>query len=205
VEPGATFPWPLTRLLVRGLPVDRDTAINLAPSADSGRVHEDGTFEVKSVLGANRLGVASLPEGWAVRSIEQNGRDIGSQPFETQGQTLEGASIVLTNRFATVTASLQDVKGAPVQDGVVVLFPEDSAQWAEDLRLVRTARPGQTGNVTLRAVRPGLYLAAAVPSATNAELADPEFLESLRAQATRVTIDENAPAQITLSVKTPER
>jgi hypothetical protein len=157
------------------------------------------------VLGANRLGVASLPEGWAVRSIEQNGRDIGSQPFETQGQTLEGASIVLTNRFATVTASLQDVKGAPVQDGVVVLFPEDSAQWAEDLRLVRTARPGQTGNVTLRAVRPGLYLAAAVPSATNAELADPEFLESLRAQATRVTIDENAPAQITLSVKTPER
>ncbi len=110
---------------------------------------------------------------------------------------------MLTNRFATLTAALHDAKGAPTVDGIFVLFPEDAAQWAEDLRLIRTGRPGQSGVATLRAVRPGMYLAAAVPSATSSELADPDYLESLRAQAKRLTINENEPAQINVVVNAP--
>jgi hypothetical protein len=200
VEPGASFPTPLTRLIVRALPVDRDTSFGLG-GVDSGRVREDGSFEVKSIIGSNRLTVSPLPEGWAIRQIDQNGRDIASQPFDTQGQTLENATVILTNRFSTVTASLQDSKGAPTTEGILVLFPEDTSQWVDDLRMIRTGRPGMSGAITLRAVRPGLYLAAAVPSATNSELADPEFLESLRAQGKRVTINENEPSQITVPVK----
>jgi hypothetical protein len=205
LEPGAPFPVALTRLLVRALPVDRDTSANFGSAPDNGRVREDGSFELKTVIGLNRLSIAPLPEGWAIRQIDQNGRDLASQPFDPQGQTLDNATIVLTNRFPTVTASLQDVSGAPTLDGIFVLFPEDAGQWADDLRLIRTGRPGQTGAITLRAVRPGLYLAAAVASATGSELADPDFLESLRAQGKRVMINENEPAQIVVTVKTPER
>jgi hypothetical protein len=203
IEPGAQFPNPLTRLTVRALPVDRDTTgTGVGGAPDNGRVREDGSFELKTVLGSSRLTIGPLPEGWAIRSIDQNGRDLASQPFDTQGQTLDGATVVLTNRFSTVTATLRDDKGASA-DGVFVMFPEDAAQWADDLRLVRVGRPGQTGLVTLRAVRPGLYLAAAVPGATTNELADPDFLESLRAQARRVTISENEPAQVDAVVKAP--
>jgi len=110
---------------------------------------------------------------------------------------------VLTNRFPTVTAALQDAKGSPTLDGIFVLFPEDASSWAEDLRLVRTGRPGQNGAILLKAVRPGTYLAAAVPSMTTNQANDPEYLESLRAQAKPVTLRENEPAQIDVIVKTP--
>jgi len=204
VEPGAPFPNALTRLVVRPLPVDRDTSAAVGGTPDNGRVREDGSFELKTVIGASRLTVGPLPDGWAIREIDQNGRDLASQPFDHQGQTLEGATVVLTKRFPAVTASLHDAQGTPV-DGIFVLFPEDQTLWTDDLRLIRTGRPGQTGAVSLRAVRPGQYLAAAVPSATTSQLADPDYLESLRAQGKRVDVRENEPAQIDVIVKAPER
>ena len=102
-----------------------------------------------------------------------------------------------------LTATLRDGKGLPAPDGVFVLFPEDAAAWAEDLRLVRTGRPGRNGAILLKAVRPGAYLAAAVPSATSSQWNDPEYLELLRAQAKAITIKEGEPAQIDVTVKTP--
>lgn len=203
IEPGTPFPTALTRLVVRALPVERDTQTNFGSAPDNGRVREDGTFELKTIIGSSRLTVGPVPDGWAIRQIDQNGRDIAAQAFDPQGQTLDGATIVLTNRFPTVTAALHDAKGAPTLEGVLVLFPEDAASWAEDLRLVRTGRPGQTGSIVFRAVRPGAYLAAAVPSATSTQWNDPDYLESLRAQAKPITVKENEAAQVDVVVKAP--
>ena len=203
VEPGTPLPIALTRLYVRSLPVERDTTTNFGSAPDNGHVREDGTFDLKVVIGSNRLTVSPLPDGWAIRQIDQNGRDLAAQPFDPQGQTLDGATIVLTNRFPMLTATLRDGKGLPAPDGVFVLFPEDAAAWAEDLRLVRTGRPGRNGAILLKAVRPGAYLAAAVPSATSSQWNDPEYLELLRAQAKAITIKEGEPAQIDVTVKTP--
>jgi hypothetical protein len=205
IEPGTAYPNPLTRLIVRALPVDRDTSVNFAGGVDNGRVREDGSFELKTIVGSNRLTIAPLPEGWAIRQIDQNGRDLASEPFDPQGQTLDGATIVITHRFPTLTATLHDDAGAPRGDGIFVLFPDEPSQWADDLRLIRTGRPSQTGVVTLRSVRPGMYLAAAVDSATTSDLADPEFLESLRTQAKRVTVNENEAGQVDVVVRAPGR
>jgi Carboxypeptidase regulatory-like domain len=203
LEPGTTLPIALTRLSVRALPVERDTQTNFGSAPDNGRVREDGSFELKTVIGSNRLTIAPLPDGWAIREIDQNGRDLASQPFDPQGQTLEGATVVLTNRFPTLTAALHDAKGAPTLEGILLLFPEDAAAWAEDLRLVRTGRPGKNGSIVLKAVRPGAYLVAAVPSVTSSQWNDPEYLESLRAQAKRIAVKENEPAQMDVVVKAP--
>jgi hypothetical protein len=205
VEAGAAFPTALTRLSVRALPVERDTATNFGSAADNGHVREDGTFELKQIVGASRLVISPLPDGWAVRQIDQNGHDLGVEPFDPQGQTLENTTVLLTNRFPTLTAGLYDAHNAPIADGIFVLFPEETAMWAEDLRVIRTGRPTQSGAIVLRAVRPGSYLAAAVPSATTNQLADPEYLESLRAQAKRITLNENEPARVDVVVKAPER
>ena len=201
IEPGAAFPTPLTRLALRPLPVERDTQSNFGSSPENGRVREDGSFELKTIIGSNRLTISPIPDGWAIRQIDQNGRDLAQQPFDPQGQTLDNATVVLTNRFPTLTATTRDGKGAPTLDGILVLFPDDTASWAEDLRMVRTGRPGQNGAIVLKAVRPGSYLAAAVPSVTSSQWNDPEYLESLRAQAKPIALRENEPAQIDVTVK----
>jgi len=206
LEDAAPLPIPITRLIVRPLPVERDTAIGStntvnAGVADNGRVREDGSFQVAGVVGNNRIGLGPMPEGWALRRIEINGRDYTTLPIDAQGQTVEGVTILLTNRFPTVRGTLKDDKGNTGAAGTVILFPDDNGLWAEDLRTVRTARPDQTGIFTLRAIRPGDYLAIALTSVQNNLWNDPEFLESLRDQATRVKLSEGDRPQLELTVK----
>jgi len=198
------LPVPLTRLFVRNLPVDRDSAINIGSAPDNGRVRDDGTFELKAVVGSNRLTVGGLPEGWAIRRIDQGGKDYTTTPFDTFGQTLDGFTIVLTNRFPVVSGVLRDDKGNPAAGGTAILFPEEASLWAEDLRTVRTARPDQSGVFGIRAIRPGDYLAIAVPTVQNNQWNDPEYLESLRSNATRISLKEGDSPRLELVVRAPE-
>lgn len=196
------FPNPLTKLLVRPLPVDRDTAITgFGAIPDNGRLKDDGTFDLKQVIGLNRLTVGPLPDGWAIRSIDRSGSDLTTQPFDTQGTTYDSVAIVLTNRFPVLSGSLHDEKGNGVVAGTVIIFPDDGAQWVEDLRTVRTARVDQAGLFTIKAIRPGEYLAVAVPTIQNNQWNDPEFLESLRPLGKRVSLREGEKSQVDLTVK----
>jgi carboxypeptidase family protein len=201
VEGDAQLPSPLSRLTVRVLPVDRETAVNIGGLPDSGRVREDGTFELKSVVGQVRLTIGPLADGWAIRQIEQSDRDLTLQPFDTQGQTLDGVTIKLTNRFPAISGTLRDEKGNSIVAGTTILFPEEPSQWVEDLRAIRTARVDQSGIFTIKAVRPGDYLAVVVPTVTNNQWNDPEYLESLREHAKRVTLKEGEVKQIDLIMK----
>jgi hypothetical protein len=202
IHGGGTFPNPLPRLTVRTLPVDRDTAITgLGVLPDNGRLKEDGSFELKQVIGNNRLTVGPLPDGWAVRSIDHNGRDLTTQAFDTQGATLDGLAIALTNQFPVLTGSLRDEKGNGILTGTVIIFPDDGSQWVEDLRTVRTARADQSGVFTIKGIRPGEYLAVAVPTVQTNQWNDPEFLESLRAQGKAVSLREGETKQLELVVK----
>jgi hypothetical protein len=169
---------------------------------DNGRLKDDGTFELKQVIGSNRLTVGPLPDGWAVRSIDHNGRDLTTQPLETQGATLDGVAISLTNRFPVLTGTLRDDKGNAVVTGTVILFPDEASLWAEDLRTVRTARVDQSGLFTIKGIRPGEYLAVAVPSVKINQWNDPEYLESLRADGKRVSLRLDDAKQLDLIVKT---
>jgi hypothetical protein len=196
----APLPLPLTKLTVRALPVDRDTAVSIAGIPDNGRVREDGSFELKSIAGQARLTIAPLSDGWAIRQIDQGGRDFTLQPFDTQGQTLDGFTITLTNRFPAVSGTLRDEKGNSVLAGTTILFPDEPSLWVEDLRSVRTARVDQSGIFTIKAVRPGDYLAVAVPAVTNNQWNDPEYLESLREHAKRISLKEGDVKQIDLVV-----
>lgn len=194
----APLPAPATKLTVRALPVDRDTAINVGGMPDNGRVREDGSFELKSIIGQVRLTIGPLADGWAIRQIDHNGRDLTLQAFDTLGQTLDGFTIMLTNRFPAVSGTLRDEKGNSVLAGTTILFPDEPSLWVEDLRSIRTARADQSGIFTIKAVRPGDYLAVAVPTVTNNQWNDPEYLESLREQAKRITLKEGDITQIDL-------
>jgi hypothetical protein len=201
VDGDTPFPSPLSKLSVRPLPVERDTAVSMAGIPDNGRVRDDGSFELKSVVGQVRLTVAPLADGWAIRQIDHNGRDLTSQPFETAGQTLEGFVITLTNRFPTVSGTLHDAKGNAVLEGSAIVFPEDSSLWLEDLRAIRIARVDQSGVFTIKGLRPGKYLCVAVASPVNNQWNDPEYIESLREAAKPITLEEGETKRIVLVVK----
>ena len=201
VDGSAPLPTPLSKLVVRPLPVDRDTSVNMLGIPDNGRLRDVGSFELKSVVGLVRFTVTPLSDGWAIRQIEHNGRDLTSQPVDTMGQTLEGMTITLTNRFPVVSGSLQDGKGKALLAGTAILFPDDAAMWSEDLRAVRTARVDQSGVFTLKGVRPGEYLIVAVDTVTNNQWNDPEYLESLRQHGTRLTLAEGDAKRVELVVK----
>ena len=202
IEGNTPLPTPLSKMSVRPLPVDRDTAANFGGIPDNGRVRDDGTFELKSVAGSVRLTIGPLADGWAIRQIDQNGRDYTAQPFETSGQTMDGFTIVLTNRFPTVAGTLRDSKGNPVPAGTAILFPDESSLWVEDLRSVRTARVDQSGLFTVKGLRPGNYLAIASVGISNNQWNDPEYLDSIRQDAQRVTVKEGEDQRLDLVVKT---
>jgi hypothetical protein len=202
IDGGQSFPSAMTRLSVRALPVDRDTAINsLGFIADNGRLKEDGSFELKQVIGSNRLTVGPLPDGWAIRAIDRNGSDFTTQPLDTQGATIDSVTFSLTNRFPVLSGSLRDEKGNAAVAGIAILFPDEGSLWVEDLRTVRTARVDQAGLFTIKAIRPGEYLVVAVPTVQNNQWNDPEYLETLRAQAKRVSLRDGENQQLELIVK----
>jgi hypothetical protein len=206
VEGDAALPSPLSKMTVRALPVDRDTAVNFAGVPDNGRVRDDGSFELKSVFGSARLTVGPLADGWAIRQIDQAGKDYTVQPFETSGPALDGFTIVLTNRFPAISGTLRDAKGAAVPEGTAILFPDESSLWVEDLRTIRTARVDQSGLFTIKGVRPGNYLCVAAVGVANNQWNDPEYLESLRQDALRVTAKEGEDQRLDLTVrKSPDQ
>jgi hypothetical protein len=201
VEGIAPLPAPLSKMTVRVLPVERDTAITSPGIPDNGRVRDDGTFELKSVIGSVRLSIGPLADGWAIRQIDQNGRDFTIQPFETSGQILDGFTIVLTDRFPTIAGTLRDSKGNAVPAGTALLFPDEASLWLEDLRSVRTARVDQSGMFAMKGVRPGNYYCIAAVGVSNNQWNDPEYLDSLRQDAQRVTVKEGEDQRHDLVVK----
>jgi hypothetical protein len=168
---------------------------------NNGVVGSGGDFTLKGVSGPSMLRISPLPPGWAIKSIEINEKDYVDTPVElTGGRQVDGARIVLTNRFPTLTGQITDEKGNSAE-GTVLLFPGDASKWLEAAGTSRSARPDQSGRYRLEAVRPGDYLAVALDYVQQWQVNDPEFLEELRDKATKVTLEEGQSAQLALKLK----
>ena len=124
-----------------------------------------------------------------VKSILHDGRDITDMPLDLKsGETLSGVQIVVTNHVSTVTGQLTDAKGFPLTDATILVFADDAAQWADDSRAVRAVRPDQQGQYQVKGLPSGAYLAMALEYVEDGTWNAPEFLESLRRYALRVTV-----------------
>jgi protocatechuate 3,4-dioxygenase beta subunit len=168
---------------------------------DSGRVRDDWSFNVVSVFGAARVR-AIVPDGWTVKAILHDGRDISDTPVEMKsGETLTGVQVVVSNQVTTVSGQLLDDRGAPLVDGTVIVFADDPSRWSDDSRWVRAVRPDQQGRYQIKGLPPGEYLAVAVDYVEEGSWNDPEYLESIRRHGQRLTLRE-AEAR-SLSIKTP--
>ena len=170
---------------------------NFLPRA---QVSSAGTFELNGLIGAQVVRVDRLPDGWTVKSIRANGRDITDTALEFRGSEAATVQVVLTNRISEVSGAVK-ANGQPVTSASVVLFPEDAAQWVFPSRRVRMVRVDQTGVFRARSLPPGeRYLAVAVDYLEQGEFQDPLFLERMRGRATAfsLTDGENKNVDLTL-------
>lgn len=168
-------------------------------------VKDDGAFTVSHVFGTSRFQV-NLPSGWIVRSITHDGRDITDSSFELRsGEQWNDVEVRLSKRSGTIAGDIVDDQNAPVTSGTVVVFATDSQKWFESTRFVRAARPNQQGQWRVTGVPDGEYFAAAVDYVENGEWNDPEFLESLRDAASKLSLSDGGSATLHLKLVTPKR
>jgi hypothetical protein len=134
--------------------------------------------------------VMPMPPGWAIKSVDIGGENYAGRPLDLPGRArLENVRIVLTNRFPTLLGMLTDERGAPAE-GTVILFSQEESAWEEGAGGIRSTRPDQSGQYRFAAVRPGDYYLVAVEAVPTWQVNDPEFLATLRGDATRVTLRE---------------
>jgi protocatechuate 3,4-dioxygenase beta subunit len=165
-------------------------------------VNDDWTFVVSGIVGAARL-LVNVPDGWAVKAVLQGDRDIADLPLDMRsGGELGGLQVVLTDRGATLEGDVRNAKGTPTTDGTVILFASDASRWYENSRFVRVTRPDQRGQYRIRGLLPGEYLAVALDYVEQGIWNDPEYLESLRRHAQKVSLG-SATTSVPLMVATP--
>jgi hypothetical protein len=165
-------------------------------------VNDDWTFSVSGIIGAGKFRV-TLPEGWMVRSILHNGCEVADTSLELKsGETLSGVQVIVTDRVTTVAGQLVDGQGMPLVDGTIIVFASDAEKWSEDSRFVRAVRPDQQGQYQVKGLPAGEYLAAALDYVQNGMCNDPEYLESIRRYAQKLTLQEGESRVVSLKLVT---
>jgi hypothetical protein len=193
------------RIRVNARPLDGDLNAGAPPGAnvDCSRVLNDWTFSVCGVYGPSRIR-ATVPDGWMVKAILQDGRDVSDTVFDLRvGESLTGLDVVVTDRINTVSGQLTDDKGAPLADGTIIVFATDPDKWMEDSRFVRSVRPDQQGKYQIRGLPPGEYFGVAIDYVEEGTWNDPEYLESIRGLAQRFTLGDADTHALMLKLLTP--
>jgi hypothetical protein len=164
------------------------------------QVSSAGTFELNGLIGAQVLRVDRLPEGWVVKSIRANGREISDTALEFRGSESASVQVVLTNRISEISGTVK-ANGQTVSTASVVLFPEDPAQWVFPSRRIRMVRVDHTGVFRARSLPPGeRYLALAVDYLEQGEFQDSAFLERMKGRATAFSLSEGENKNLDLAL-----
>ena len=166
-------------------------------------VNEDWTFEYSGLVGPRLLRATPAESGdWSLKSVRLRDQDVTDTPVEfVPGQAVEGFEIIFTRKVTEVTGSIRDDRGQPVLDSTIVIFPDDRSRWTFNSRYVRQTRPDQDGRYRLRNLPPyDEYRVVAVRDLEEGRWSDPEFLDSVRESAARVSVLEGGTAVQDLKV-----
>jgi hypothetical protein len=170
------------------------------PPGGKTRISDDWTFTVSDLFGPARLRL-NLPEGWAVKSIERDGRDVTDAGIEGRsGQEVTGVRIVVTDHVTTVSGRTVATNGTATGDGTVIVFAADAHRWRENSRFVRAVRPDEAGAWQITGLPAGDYFVVAVDYVLQSIWNDPDYLATLRERAQKITITEGASPPVMLRV-----
>ena len=201
-DDGTPLPGRPTDVNVFARPVEPNMGM---PMGGESKVNDDGTFEITGLFEPRSI-FAGFNSGqdWTVKGVYMDGRDVTDVPIDfSGGKTVEGLHIVFTMKMTDLSGSVTGDRGEPETDATVIVFPEDRTRWTHASRFVRIARPNQDGRYSLRGMPPHDYLVVAVREVEPGQWQDPDFLESVRDQAVRVSLAEAETRVQDLRVATP--
>ena len=168
--------------------------------APRGQVSAAGAFELNGLVGSHVLRVDRIPEGWNVKTIRANGKDVTDAPIDFRGSEQVIVQVVLTNRISELSGSVK-ANGQTVTSASVVLFPEDPAQWLFPARRVRMVRVDQNGVFRITSLPAGeRYLAIAVDYLEQGEFQDPVFLERMKGRAAAFSLNDGENKNLDLTI-----
>jgi protocatechuate 3,4-dioxygenase beta subunit len=153
-------------------------------------VADDLSFELKRLYRFPTIvRITGLPDGWALKSVLYNGRDITYVPTEFgSGPTPGRLELILTNRVAQPTLRVVDHEGKTITSCHLIMMPADPATWRTGGGLVPVTREPD-GLMKLASMLPGEYIVAAVPLHEGPSLLeDPARIDSIAPIGTRETL-----------------
>lgn len=166
-----------------------------------GAVDADWTFELTGVAGSALFRIGMLPQGWMLKAVRLDGQDITDTPLEIHGtEEIAGLQVVVTDRVTEIDGTVMGEKGEAVQEYAVVAFAEEASRWTWPSRFVATARPDQAGSFKITNLPPARYLVVALDYLEEGAADDPEFLESLRSKATKLTLGDGESVALQLKL-----
>jgi hypothetical protein len=159
------------------------------PPPPPAAVRDDLTFEVKASPGPSIVRLAS-PPGWMIKSVSLNGADV-TEGITFQNDDVTGLEVELTNKVPDLSGQVTNGNGDAVLDYFAIAFPQEQERWnAPGQGRTAMGRPDDQGRFRFRSLRPGNYYIVAVAHVQAGEWLDPTFMESVRTQATRVSLTE---------------
>jgi hypothetical protein len=184
------------------------------------------TFSVDGLLGTCVAHVSSSIGRLTAKAVIAKDVDLMDQPVTFQsGQQLRNVQVIVTDKLTDVTFHVTDANGTPTSTYVALVFSIEPARWVENSRYIRTFvpappfdqafEPAETavpGSVPTTAAResvkglpPGEYYVVALDDLESDAVTDPAVLDSLARAATRITLSETTPAEVSLRVLTLQR
>jgi hypothetical protein len=166
-------------------------------------IGEDLRFELGGLHGPRRLCLLRAPAGFALKVILSKGSDVTDAilAFGRPDQSLDGVEVVLTPHVTEIAGSVTDTRGQPFNDAAIFAFPLDPSLRYSLSRFVGTAATDHDAKYRLEGLPPGEYYVAAADRRKSVEVPDPEYLESLTADAARVTLAEGQHVPLTLRAR----
>jgi hypothetical protein len=183
--------------------VSQPVGVNLpsAPgqSINPAAVKPDWSFELRNLAGPVVIrNLSRNPASrWRLSRVSLDGVDITDTRLDAskfEGATLE---VVLTDRASALRGRAVSGRGESVRDYRVIVFSEDSAKWPYPSRFLFLGTPDQNGDFEVKRLPPDHYLVIAL-GRVETDWQDPEILELLRQDATRVLLSEGEPANVEL-------
>ena len=173
-------------------------------SLDSGSLDGDGRFFTSAPKGDRVfITIPRLAQGWMLKSVMVNGKDITDVPLDTTGRAaVSNILITVTNKTTSVTGGVIDTRNQPVASYVVVILPAEDREPVVMARLLRTAAPDKNGRFVINGLRPGRYGATAVQFIEQNKQFSPDFQRELRQRAREFTIGDGQ--AVTLELKLVE-
>ena len=190
---------------VMARPFASDSPIGVLSGGWLAKTRDDWTFELRDLTGWKAVWVLVRSTTWSLARVTLDGVDVTDTPLDFTREDVSGLEIVLTTRAGAVRGTVVSSTGEPVRDYAVVVFADDRSRWAYPSRFVALTRPDQEGRFEAKGLPPESYLVIAVPSVRGSEWMDPEFLEGLRADATRLLLTAGESRTVELRLRAPAR